>query len=233
MANRTKYPSLSDDLEALWKTRVTVAANRKPLWDLHGRASTEIKSDALSVGDLAAALAYLASITGDVAFIGAERALTAYGLGSGGLKSSTKKLVKASNLNLYAAMIPEVAVLVEPGLGQKGLSARKAAEIVAIKYGLPGQSLASVVDDLRKAYSASKTSSPSDFPVADTGRKLRVRLGAGLVQDGIASLFGQTFDAEGFAEVSDDRRWRRLIDEGDVIFYGAVIGADQAKNLVG
>ena len=210
--------------QTLWESQAKKAAEKKPLWDLFGRASTEIRADTFSVEDLVSALTYLSSITGDIAFDGAKRALAAYGLESGGLKSATKKLVKASNLHLYAAVLPEMAKLVEPSPGKRGLSARKAAEDIAIKYGLPGHSLAAVVDDLRKAYSASKTSDPRDFPNADTGRKLRVRLGEDLLKNGIATLFYQSFDADGFAQVPDDRRWRRLIDEGEVIFLGAVQG---------
>ena len=220
-------------VEELWKEKVKKATEKKPLWDLHGRASTEIGADTFSVEDLVSALTYLSSITGDVAFDGAKRALAAYGLESGGLKSATKKLVKASNLDLYTAVLPEIAKLVEPTPGKRGLSARKAAEKVAIKYGLPGHSLAAVVDELRKAYSASQTAIPAEFPAADTGRKLRVRLGAELLQNGISSLFDQSFDAKGFAKVPDDRRWRRLIDEGEVIFLGAVHRADEPEILIG
>jgi hypothetical protein len=123
---------------------------------------------------------------------------------------------------------------------EEGMSVLQSARLTATLLGLPGQSLKSEADNLRKIYPKwLKTivghMPPPRPPDGWTGRKLKVQLRQVVkTADRTSRISGfpadVVFDATGFAIVPDNREWRSLVNKGFAVLFG-VIEQDVGKIL--
>lgn len=213
--------------ERAWRKAVPQGPFTGPDRNLYAYADTAIAGQGIGVSDVRAALEYLARITGDEAFETGLRALDAYGLDDTGLESAAKRLLRESGQGPH----DHLGYLVEPmkdplrkGSQRKG-SLRNGARHLAIKLGIPGPNFQETVDAIRKAPLAAKRKAAKPFPDGDTGRVVRVQMTAPWLdekQQPMTTLLGISFDELGFAEVPDNRHWRRLIGTGQMAMHGYV-----------
>lgn len=206
-------------LEACWRKSVKRDRIQTPY--------EAIESESLSGEATAAALELLVEVTGDEAFRTALLALRAYGLDKGGLKEKLKQRLRGS-LDVRPAIR-----LVLPTMSnwrRRVSTDVQAARLTAAQYGIPGQSFATVVEELRKASKKWEASVASEAPAAvppagDTGRKLKVRwahpwLGPGNVP--LNEIRGVSLDRDGAGLAPDDSWWRARIHDGSFHLCGVI-----------
>jgi len=177
--------------------------------------------------DVARALEFLAEATDDDVFRSAALAIRGYGLDKGGLKASTLKMLRENRRTAEWAAMRMMHQFVE-----EGSSVLQSARSTSVVLGLPGQSMASTVDNLRKVYpkwlkAINGHSPPPTLPDGSTGRKLRVQLRQVVKTADRTSRIswfpgGAVFDATGFAIVPDNREWRRLVNKGFAVLFGVI-----------
>jgi hypothetical protein len=221
--NSTKYSSSTDsELDKKW--RRSVSRDRLNVAYDRGKA-TSFANESIKGKDVAAALAFLADMTGDEAFQTAALALRAYGLAEGGLKQKTLQMMRDTHGTAARFAMPEMHAWV-----REGKSVTDAAARTAVQLGIPGVSFDAVVEHLRKSYSGwlevveGNVPSPQ-FPSGDTGRKLRVRFTRpwlGADNQPVTELMGVRFGDDGFGLAPDNREWRRLIAGGHISHCGVI-----------
>ena len=182
----------------------------------------------IRVTDVQAALEYLARLTGDSAFEAAARVLPTYSLGDSGLKAAAQRLLRNTGRTLADFMIP----FVDPPPVSQAASAQE----VAVMFRLPGISLRTLVDTLRKAPPRAQKNPPQPFPTGDTGRYLLVRWRVPFMDAPdvpLSSMYGIALDEEGWATVPDNRDWRRMIANGFFLFHGEILppSSDLGKSV--
>jgi hypothetical protein len=222
----------NDTVEEVWRAEL----NRPTLSATYDRLrSPEFADISVKGRSVWRALEFLAVATEDEVFRSAALALQAYGLNKGGLKASVLRIFRDSErTGEFAAMR-----VMHQFMGE-GISASRAARATAVALGLPGQSLRSVADDLRKLYPKWLKLVDNNIPRpappdGSTGRKLRIQLRPVIKRnDGVSRLSrfpsDMTFDAEGWAIVPDNREWRRLVHKGFAVHFG-VIESEVGKTL--
>jgi hypothetical protein len=222
--NSTNYFNSTDDTAPEEKWRRAVA--RDPFSVAYDRGkATSFANESIKGKDIAAALNFLADMTGDHAFLTAALVLRAYGLADGGLKQKTLEMMRDNHGTPARFAGPRMHAWV-----REGKSVSEAAALTAIDLGIPGASFKAVVDALRKGYSSWREAvdddqHPPQLPSGDTGRRLRVRLTCSWLDANnkpITELMGVKFGDDGFGVAPDDREWRRLIAGGSISLCGIV-----------
>jgi hypothetical protein len=121
---------------------------------------------------------------------------------------------------------------------EQGTSVVQSARLTTVLLGLPGQSLTSKADNLRKVYpkwlkAIEEHRPPPVPPDGGSGRKLKVQLRQVVETAGRTSRISSfpadaVFDSTGFALVPDNRAWRGLVHKGFAVLFG-VIEEDAGK----
>jgi hypothetical protein len=214
----------ADASEQVWRreaTRPTIRASYDIL------QSHQFKDVSVRGRDVARALEFLAEATDDDVFRSAALAIRAYGLDKGGLKASTLKMLRESQRTADWGAMRVMHQFVE-----EGMSVLQSARLTAIVLGMPGQSLMSKVDNLRKVYPKwlktidGRTPAPR-LPDGCTGGKLKVKLRPVVKTADRASRISQfpddaILDGAGFASVPDNRKWRGLVKRGFAVLFGVI-----------
>ena len=212
-------------LEKEWRRRVARSPVKTPY--------ETFDAVSLSGEATAVALELLSRMTGDEAFRTALLGLRAYELDKGGLKENLKRLFRGK---LHARPAVRYAMPSMERWRAFVQSDIQAARLAAAQRGVPGQSFAAVVDELRKAFVdwklASVANEPEDaLPTGDTGRKLKVRMAyrwTGRDNQPVREPHGVMFNADGFALVPDSATWRRMIHRGMFWLCGVIEQAEEA-----
>jgi hypothetical protein len=224
--NNSSYDKTTraDASDRVWReqaARPTIRASYDTL------QSPQFKDVSVRGRDVARALEFLTEATDDDIFRSAALAIRGYGLDKGGLKASTLRMLRENQRTAEWAAMKVMHQFVEGGT-----SVLRSARLTATVLGLPGQSLRSTVDNLRKVYPKWLKAINGNLPVptppdGSTGRKLRVQLRQvveGADRTSRISRFPEDaiFDATGFAIVPDNREWRRLVYKGFAVLFGVI-----------
>ena len=212
-------------VDKIW--RAACAAGRGPT-SAYDRAKAIRIAGSIKCESVKAALEFLAEATEDDVFAAAALALDAYGLISGGLRRQTLKILADARVKVEWS-----AMLATHQFVEDGATVKQAARFAAVVCAVPGTSVDSITDDIRKAYPTwlkmQKSGTPlTPPPSGDTGRRLKVQVRmafddetghhrrSGPMPAGAVEL------ADGFLSVPDDRHWRRWVVSGHAVLFGVV-----------